>query len=188
MNNSPLDLLLQRRSAAALSGPALTSEQIDCLIQAAATVPDHKRLRPYRFVVIEETGREQFALALINALEAVRGSLSAELQEKIRAKTQAAPTQVLIIFSPDPNANVPEWEQRVAASCTGYAIQLAAVAQGLGANWRTSPALAGEALTELFELAPQEQIIGWINLGQVVSYPANPRPRVETADLLSVVK
>lgn len=180
-----LDLILERRSAATLADPPVTAEQIDVLVRAAATVPDHKRLRPYRFVLIEESGKADFGDALGAALAEARGAISDETREKVRRKAWAAPTQLVVIFSPNPTASIPIWEQKVTASCTGFAIVLAATSLGLGANWRSSPALDGVALAALLQLTPQEEILGWINLGGSAIMPANPRPPADVSALLT---
>ena len=50
---------------------------------------------------------------------------------KMRGKAFAAPCTVAVIAAPRPS-NVPVWEQVASASCTGYAMVLAATALGLG--------------------------------------------------------
>ena len=51
-----LDFLMTRRSAGTLAAPGPSRAQLDQLLQAAGTVPDHGRLRPFRFAVIEGEG------------------------------------------------------------------------------------------------------------------------------------
>ena len=49
-----LELLLNRRSHKKLVAPAPQGEQLDNILQAALHAPDHGRLTPYRFVIIEK--------------------------------------------------------------------------------------------------------------------------------------
>ena len=49
-----LKLLTERYSEKKLSAPAPNKDQLAQIFQAALHAPDHGKLRPYRFVVIEE--------------------------------------------------------------------------------------------------------------------------------------
>src|SRR5450432_1624165 len=56
-----IDLLLSRRSGSAksMTGPGPSGKQLDTILQAAARVPDHGKLFPWRFVVFEGEGRKR---------------------------------------------------------------------------------------------------------------------------------
>ena len=84
---------------------------------------------------------------------------------KTRGKAFAAACSVVIIASPDPTSNVPVWEQVSSASCTGYAIVLAATGLGFGAVWKSAAVLDTAPVRELFELGPEERLLGWVNIG-----------------------
>ena len=84
---------------------------------------------------------------------------------KMRGKAFAAPCTVAVIASPDPSSNVPVWEQVASASCTGYAMVLAAVALGFGAVWKSAAVLDTEPVRTLFGLSEHEQLLGWVNIG-----------------------
>ncbi|MGH9160827.1 MAG: nitroreductase family protein [Vicinamibacteraceae bacterium] len=176
-NAATLQFLLNRRSISALVEPGPTQEQLTVLLRAATTVPDHGCLRPYRFVVVPREGQEALGTALVAAAEEQRRDLPSEAREKIRKKAFAAPTRIVLIASPRDDGKVPEWEQIASASCTGYAIVLAALAQGLGAAWRTSPILDGTALRDLLGLQPRERVLGWINVGTPAVAPATQERR-----------
>jgi nitroreductase len=187
-NAATLQFLLNRRSISALVEPGPTQEQLTVLLRAATTVPDHGCLRPYRFVVVPREGQEALGAALVGAAEEQRPDLTSEAREKIRKKAFAAPTRVVIIASPRDDGKVPEWEQIASASCTGYAIVLAALAQGLGAAWRTSPILEGTALRSLLGLQPRERVLGWINVGTPAVAPsAHERRPPDLSQYVSVL-
>src|SRR5471030_660870 len=52
-----LDLLLTRESALKLDALAPSEAELDTMFQSAVRAPDHGRLRPWRFVVIEADKR-----------------------------------------------------------------------------------------------------------------------------------
>jgi nitroreductase len=71
----------------------------------------------------------------------------------------------VLIASPDPGSNVPVWEQVASASCTGYAMVLAATGLGYGAVWKSAAVLDTEPVRTLFALTEDEQLLGWVNIG-----------------------
>lgn len=189
-----LTFLLSRRSASMLVEPAPDRAALEQIMSVALTVPDHGRLTPYRFVVVEGAARERFAAALLSVAEdalkapADQGgsagagsqpgqSLTEQQTAKIRQKAFAAPLQVLLVFSPRTTDKIPEWEQMAAASCTGYAITLGAHALGFGAAWKTFGYGTGPALRTLLRLKEKETLLGWINLGTPSRMPATPHPQ-----------
>jgi len=157
--------LAQRRSASLLVEPYPDRSHVEKILQVGGTVPDHGALKPYRFVVISGEGREKFADAMVNAGLEAKGSLDEKKQAKLKAKAFAAPMQVVIVFSPEEDDKIPEWEQMAAASCTGYALVLAANALGFGAVWKSFGFQEGSVMKQLFQLQGKERILGWVNIG-----------------------
>jgi nitroreductase len=136
------------------------------ILGMATTVPDHGGLRPWRFAVIKGAGRDRFGEALVEGLIATQGRDVPEgAITKMRGKAFAAPCAVMVVASPHLESNVPEWEQVVSASCTGYAIVLGATALGLGAVWKSAAVLDTEPVRGLFGAADNERLLGWVNLG-----------------------
>jgi len=147
-------------------GPAPDDASLSRILAAATAVPDHGRLRPWRFTVVSGAGQERFGQALVDGLVAERGPDLPESQvAKARNKAFAAACAVVLVASPDPTSNVPVWEQEASASCTGYAIVLAATGLGFGAVWKSAAVLDSAPVRELFELGPHERLLGWVNIG-----------------------
>ncbi len=161
-----LEGLAAPRVEPARDGHAPDDGDVARILAAATTVPDHGGLRPWRFAVIKGTGRDRFGEALVAGLHATRGDDVPEgAVTKMRGKAFAAPCAVMVVASPKPESNVPEWEQVVSASCTGYAIVLGATALGLGAVWKSAAVLDAEPVRALFGAADHERLLGWVNLG-----------------------
>jgi len=139
---------------------------LDRIIATATTVPDHGGLEPWRFAVCIGAGRQRFAEALVAGLFEAKGPEQPDaVVAKMRAKAFAAPCSVVLIASPDPSANVAVWEQVASASCTGYAIVLAATGLGYGAVWKSASVLGTTPVRELFGLTGDESLLGWVNVG-----------------------
>jgi nitroreductase len=159
-----LHFLLNRRSAGTLAAPGPTHAQLDQMLHAAGAVPDHGRLRPYRFAIVEGEGRAAFGAALARTGVERQPDLAEAKQDKLRDKAFRSPTIAVVIASPKPG-KIEVWEQHATAACAGYAIVLAAEALGVGAVWKSVPFTRGKALTELLGLAEQEEMLGFIHLG-----------------------
>ncbi len=170
-----VEQLTARRPGPRPDGPPPGEPALSQILEAATTVPDHGGLRPWRFTVVSGEGRERFGQALVDGLVGERGSgLPETVVAKMRGKAFAAPCVIVLIASPDPTSNVPVWEQVASASCTGYAMVLAATALGFGAVWKSAAVLDAPPVRELFGLGSEERLLGWVNIGA----PEGPARRV----------
>ena len=66
MINPAIDLLLSRRSVSAnsLTEPGPNAEELELMLRAAARVPDHKKLVPWRFLLFQGEARAAFGKGL----------------------------------------------------------------------------------------------------------------------------
>lgn len=182
-----LDFMLSRRSAGTLGAPGPTREQLDRMLLATGTVPDHGRLRPFRFAVVDADGRAAFGDALARAAAERKPEMSEGAREGVRAKAFRSPTIIVLIASPKPG-KIEKWEQHATAACAGFAIVLAAHALGVGAVWKSVPFTRGQALTELLGLGEAEEMLGFIHLGTPTgAEPPAARPAFELADVAIMI-
>lgn len=182
-----LAALLARQSTANLSAPGPTDDQLALILAAATTVPDHGQLVPWRLVVVRDKAREVFGDALAAAGVEAMGEDGAKKAEKLRGKAFLAPAFIVLIASPSPEAKVPVWEQLSSASCTGYAIALAAHYLGLGAVWKSASFLDGSVLRAVLGLVEGEQVLGWVNLGTARDGGEPQHARPELSDVVTEV-
>jgi len=160
------DRMMEPRLAPSRNGVAPGERELVEILKAATTVPDHGGLKPWRFAVVNDAGHERFGDALVAGLHHERGSdLLDSVVNKMREKAFAAPCCVMVIGSPVSGSNVPEWEQLVSASCTGYAMVLAATFLGFGAIWKSASVLHTPPVRSLFGATDREQLLGWVNIG-----------------------
>jgi nitroreductase len=183
-----IDELAAPRAEPARDGTPPDQQSLARILAAATTVPDHGGLRPWRFAVVTGAGRDRFGEALVAGLHEQRGTdLPDSVVTKMRGKAYAAPCAVVLIASPRLESNVPEWEQVASASCTGYAMVLAATALGLGAVWKSAAVLDAEPVRSLFGLADHERLLGWVNLGSPGDLGRKKDSDSEPTDLGSLV-
>jgi nitroreductase len=175
-----MEFLLSRRSRPAKTlGPGGPDRAgLLRILTAAARSPDHAKLEPWRFVVIEGAARERAA-----ALAAERAAVL-ELDEKTTAKTVAGFTQgdviVAVISSPKLSEKVPMWEQHLSAGAVCVALLNAALASGWGANWLTGPMAYDPVFRrDMLGCGGGEAVAGFIHIGaETVAPPERPRPDV----------
>lgn len=179
MPNDPLALLQTRRSRPALVRPAPDAAQLDELLRAASTAPDHGRLRPFRFVVIDSAARGALGEAFATATAERHPAGPPVDLARARAKALRAPMIVVVVGVPLPHPKIPVREQRAAATCVAYGLTLAAHARGFGAMWRSGWYGGTPKVRAHLGLAESEEVAAWIYLGTPAGHPPPPRVPVD---------
>ncbi|MET9105050.1 nitroreductase family protein, partial [Streptomyces zhihengii] len=106
------------------------------LVQAAATAPDHGRLRPWRLVAVGGEERARLGDALAEAAD------TPEQARRAAAKPLRAPLLLTIVHRPVPDhPKVPEWEQLAATTGMVTTLALLLHSHGFASIWRTGPAV-----------------------------------------------
>lgn len=159
-----LTLLQHRRSNKQLGDQAPNAEQLTQMFKAALRVPDHGKLKPYRFVVIEKAAMPKLHSWLAAAVDEFG------LDEKVLAKAEKianqAPLVIGVVAKIDPNlAKVPAWEQMISAGCATYALQLAAYAQGFDSVWISKHWVNGSALRAGFGCEADDKVVSLLLIG-----------------------
>lgn len=182
-----LDFLLSRRSrpAKTLGLPVPDRDQLMPLLTAAARTPDHGKLEPWRFIVLERA-------ALARLSSAVPGCDAAQgLEEKAIAKAQRqfddGHLAVAVIEVQRPVPKIPAIEQTYSAGAACLGLLNAALAAGWGANWLTGwPSHDRSFVEGALGLAEEERVVGFVFLGTEAETPPD-RPRPDVAALTTWV-
>jgi nitroreductase len=170
-----IDLLLGRVSPAQLAEPGPAAAQLERILAAAARAPDHGKMQPWRFLLIEGGARERFGELMAQSLkrrepEAPAGKLDAERKKALRA-----PLVVVVAAAVRENPKVPEVEQIVAAGAACENMLLAAHALGFGGFWRTGPVAYDIEVKRALGFAEGDTIVGIIYLGSI-AMAGQPKP------------
>jgi nitroreductase len=173
-----LALLARRRSAPAqaLAAPGPDAAQLATLLRLAARVPDHGKLFPWRFIVLEGAAKAAFA-ARLEPLACDQGEPDKALA--VLAKLKNPPVTVAVV-SRIVSDRKPVWEQQLSAGALCMNLLIAADAMGFAANWITDWYAYDERATAILGLEAGERIAGFIHLGSVAEPPLERvRPSVE---------
>lgn len=163
-----LALLARRRSTKVVhfKEPGPTGAELDTLIRLAARVPDHGKLGPWRFVIIEGDGRERAGQALAAIVDG-----DDDARQKVRETFTRAPVCVMVVSTAAPHAKIPEWEQQLSAGAACFALLIAAHAMGYGGCWLTGWLAYDARARAALGLAEQERVAGFIHLGTPTETP-----------------
>ena len=179
-NPDVVTFLANRRSrpAKTLTGPGPDRDVLADLLIMAARTPDHGKLEPWRFVVLERG-----VLGRLADLVKVRGAVLGIDPDKITKAVDEyarSPGAVVVIESPKDSAKVPVIEQTYSAGAVCLALLNAALASGWGANWLSGwPSHDPDFCAEGFGLEPHERVAGIIHIGtETAAPPERPRPDV----------
>lgn len=183
-----MDFLLARRShpARSLTAPVPTRAELAPILTAAARVPDHGKLEPWRFIVLTRPALQRLA-----ALAARRGAalgLDPERVEKGVAQFAGADLVVAVVGCPRPTDRIPQIEQTLSAGAVCLGLLNAALASGWGASWLTGWAVADRNFChDGLGLATGEWVAGLIHIGSATLIPPD-RPRPDLAAITTWVE
>lgn len=177
---SALTLIHTRQSTSSkfLGDPGPDRAQIETILDAAGAAPDHRRLTPWRLVIVPAQKRPLLAEAFAEAL-GERDSQATEAQlREAREKAYRGPLLVAVIARLSPTlGTVPTPERLIAAGCALQNMLLAAHAMGFGGGLLTGKSLYSERLSQFFQLADAEQLLCFMAVGTVVrGKPVTSRP------------
>jgi nitroreductase len=185
MSNA-LDLLKTRTSPKAqdLVPPAPSEVQLFEMLTVAARVPDHGMMKPWRFIVLPKETRAPLVDKLIANFRAGNPNAAEAEAEKQRARFGGSPLIVTVVSKISPNPKVPDLEQLLSAGAACMNLLNAAHALGFGANWLTGWAAFDNSSKELFGLADNEQIVGFVHIGTLKG-EVFQRPRPDLSQIVS---
>lgn len=171
-----------------LDTPAPTQAQIETAIECAATAPDHKKLRPWRFIVTQGDARYELGKALVTAAQAKAVQEGDTLSEKDIAKTQAmplrAPVIITVVTKIQAHKKVPPFEQMLSAGAAVQNLILALKAQGFSTVWRTGLLCNEAAVKSHFDVGPDDYVTAFVYTG---TSPKN-EPARKPIDIESLVR
>lgn len=176
-------LLATRRSGKArdMIPPGPDAAQLAAMLAAAARVPDHGKLAPWRFVVIEN--RTAFAEALLAIYLAGKPEAGRLEQDAVTQFATQAPSLIVVLSSPKPS-HIPLWEQELSVGALCQNLCLAAHAHGFVANWLTGWAAFDEKVLALIGATAPERIAGFFFIGSQ-GKPLEERPRPDLVAITS---
>ncbi len=179
MNQNPtLTLLHTRRSVKAkdLIVPGPTDDELEQIIRAGIRVPDHKKLNPWKIVILQQEGQRKLGTLCADIMRAKEpGKKDAKYDMEV-TRFERAPVVLAVLSLPDESKflKVPLIEQQLSAGAVCQNILLAASSLGYGAQWLTEwPAYDAEVQQALGASGEHDAIAGFIYIGTAQATPAD---------------
>jgi nitroreductase len=186
MDNPILSLLATRRSVKPdkLVAPGPSPSEIETMLQIAARVPDHKKLAPWRFIVIEGDARARLGEIIAETCRAEEAEPPSEVRLAMeRGRLMRAPLVIAVVSRVITHRGAPEWEQILSAGASCFNLCLAANAMGYATSWITEWIAYNARIRAALGLADNERIAGFIYIGT----PAERPEERERPDLAAIV-
>lgn len=180
--STPLTALATRRSGKPrdLISPGPNAAQLEQILSVATRTPDHGKLAPWQFIVIDD--RDAFAALLGRAWRADHPQVKEADLAKVEQFARQAPVAIVVLSSPNAESPIPLWEQQLSAGAAGMNLLHAAHASGFTGGWLTGWAAYSDMVRDAFGKAP-DRIAGFMFLG-TPNRDLSERPRPDLAQVI----
>ena len=157
-----------RVSALKLGPPGPNTEQLQTILSAGLRAPDHGRLKPCRYVVLDGAHRAKLGEAMAQMLKKKAPHCTEAQLDGERAKPMRAQT-IVVVAARISKGKIPEIEQIASVAAGVQNMLLTAHALGLGAMWKTGGAAYDPDVKTTLGLMPEDHIVAFVYLGSVVT-------------------
>ena len=175
----------QSTSPKLLAPPGPDEVELETMIRAAVSAPDHGRLRPWRFIRIADAGRDALGELFADAKRRKDPDCSVADLERERDRAARAPGLVAVVACIDCNCDIPEHEQFISVGAAVQNLLLVAHAFGYGARLVSGIKTRDRLLCAALGLNAAEELVGFICIGTPVKL-ARHRNRPDPGDHLTV--
>ncbi len=171
-----------------LVAPGPSAEQLQQILGAAASAPDHGQVRPWRFVQVPPDARAALAQAFGDALLERDADAAPEQLAQAQEKAHRSPCLMLVVVSADcGDPDIDLYERIVSTGCAVQNILLLATALGYGSALTSGKAVKSTALRTLFGLVDGDHALCFISMGSVQSRKKSSRQRPVPDDYVSTL-
>lgn len=168
--------------------PGPDTTQLQQILAAAASAPDHGQVRPWRFVIVPSDARTALAQAFGAALLERDPRATPEQVLQAQEKAHRGPCLMLVVVNGHcGDADIDLYERIVSTGCAVQNMLLVATALGYGSALTSGKALKSVVLRVLFDLVEEEHALCFISLGTVESRKLSPRQRPVPDDYVSTL-
>ena len=177
MSAEPIEYLFSRRSVKFVQAPGPSDEQLEKILRAAMSAPDHGRLRPWRFTLIRGDAVGRLAGLAIGSIRRAGLPLTTEKEASTRAWLQKVPLLIALACRMDhSNLKIPEHERLLAAGAAVTNMLNAAHMLGLAAYWSTGLGTYVDEVNEALGFDGLDyKFMGYLAIGTPIKDEAPPQ-------------
>ena len=163
-----IETIFARRTIPVVRPDPIPRNVVECLLAAAAQAPNHHKVRPWRFIVIQGAARERLGAVMADSLHASSPEMPQAGLDKERTKPLRAPLLIAVGVDLPQEPRVELEENICAAAAAVENLLLAAQTMELGVIWRSGAVLTDPAIKAFLGLQAEQPLIGILYIG----YPA----------------
>ena len=168
-----------------LGDPAPSGADLDDIMAAAMSAPDHGALKPWRFIKIQGDARAKLGDIFVDALKNRDPEADEAAIEKERNRPMRSPMIIVAVAKIDDTvANVPPVEQSVATGIAAYNMILAAQDKGYGGILLTGKNAQDLNVKAALGLDPTDEIVSFVYLGTPIKQVSDKR-RLNASEFMS---
>lgn len=182
--NPTVELLRKRRSVVAknMGEPGPGRDELDLILEAAIRVPDHGKIGPWRFQVLDKAAQAMLGDVFATEFKSRIPDANEKQVEFERDRPQRAPTLIVVSSNVNREHSVPEFEQMLSCGAVCMNLLNAAVALGYAAQWLTEWPAYNETVKEALGVPADQHIVGLMYIGTALEAPSERvRPDLATA-------
>ena len=166
------ELIRNRRSVfqPQFSGEKVDDSIVEKMIENANWAPTHKLTEPWRFIVFTGDGLEQLAKGQSGVYRQVTesdGTFKQERFDNLLKKPILSSHIIAVAMKRDEKRSVPEIEEVGAVFCAIQNMLLTAAAYDVGCYLSTGGITYFDEARELFGLAQEDKLIGFLHVGKI---------------------
>lgn len=182
-NQELVDFLSKRRSNKIFdidpnNGPS--KPEILGILSLATRVPDHGKLAPWRFIIIEGEKRLELGEKLANLLQSKTPNMDSGHYEIERQRFMRGHTIIGLVSSPKESVKAPLFEQELSAGALGFNLILACNGFGYASTWLSDWPMFDNDARDIFGLSPHERLAGFFYIGKAKAAPIERgRPNID---------
>ena len=172
MPTDVLETLRARRSIRQFSSREITREEVESLLDAAVTAPNHRLTQPWRFYVLGPQARHAYGLALGNRkAKKIEDAAAADtMRNNVANEHKALPLMIAVAMVEDPTLDIRE-EDLAATNMAVQNIALAAVHLGLGTHIKTGAIMNDPLARAAVGVRDNERVVAVVNVGEPTVVP-----------------
>lgn len=177
MSHDPLHYLQSRYSVKFVQAPGPDAEELERILQAAMAAPDHGRLQPWRFALIQGDAIGVLADTAISAIKAAGKPFPVEKEANTRRWLENVPLIIAVACRLDhSNTKIPEHERMLATGAAVMNILNAAHMMGYSAFWSTGLGTYVDEVAEALGFDPLDyRFMGFVSIGTPIQSTAAPQ-------------
>ena len=160
-----LDNILTRTSSSILRAPFPSDEEMGLVYKAALRAPDHKWLRPSRFIQITGKGLDKLSDIFFDYGKNHVKDISKEKLKKYKSIPYRAPMIIVLVSSITKHPSVPDHEQMFTTAAAAQNILLALHALNYSGIWRTGIFAMNQTIEKSLGLDNNQRILGYLYVG-----------------------